>query len=330
MAYSKIFLLATLCLGASVGAPQNLVRLVPADIPLRAIPADTVESHAVHSVHHDAPVITRLIPGSPALTQIVPAETRFVQPAPVVTRLVQAAPALAPVIPAAPVAQVVRQAAPIAVRTVVDEQVEAYDPNPQYNFGYSVADTITGDSKTREEKRDGDVVSGSYTIADPDGRIRRVVYTADSVNGFQAQVTYDGQDGPVAIPIDAPIKPAIATQSAIVESNNNVAIVEARAPTVVQSAAPAVVRTEEIHPVGHFVAQPAGLVRSEEIHPVGHIVAQPAGLVRNVVQAQPTLIQIDGSDQTFQLTPFGLRGIPAGARITQVVHAPNGDHLVQA
>jgi hypothetical protein len=67
------------------------------------------------------------------------------------------------------------QAAP--ARAVVEE-VEVSDPNPQYNFGYSVADSLTGDSKTREEKRDGDVVTGSYTVADPDGRIRRVTYTA--------------------------------------------------------------------------------------------------------------------------------------------------------
>jgi hypothetical protein len=41
-----------------------------------------------------------------------------------------------------------------------------------------VADALTGDSKSREEKRDGDVVTGSYTVADPDGRIRHVTYTA--------------------------------------------------------------------------------------------------------------------------------------------------------
>ncbi len=68
------------------------------------------------------------------------------------------------------------------MRTVVEEvQAEVSDPNPQYNFGYSVADSITGDSKTREETRDGDVVTGSYTVADPDGRIRRVTYTAGNL-----------------------------------------------------------------------------------------------------------------------------------------------------
>ncbi len=76
------------------------------------------------------------------------------------------------------------------MRTVVEEvQAEVSDPNPQYNFGYSVADSITGDSKTREETRDGDVVTGSYTVADPDGRIRRVTYTAGNIlfwNNFKS------------------------------------------------------------------------------------------------------------------------------------------------
>jgi len=78
------------------------------------------------------------------------------------------------------------------------------DLHPQYSFGYSVNDVTTGDSKTRQESRDGDVVTGSYSVADPDGRIRTVTYTADPVNGFQATVTYDGQPGPVAIPFNSP------------------------------------------------------------------------------------------------------------------------------
>ena len=65
-------------------------------------------------------------------------------------------------------------------------------------------DVTSGDSKTRQETRDGDVVTGSYSVAQPDGRVRTVTYTADPVNGFQATVTYDGQPGPVAIPFLAP------------------------------------------------------------------------------------------------------------------------------
>ena len=40
--------------GMTYAAPQNLVRLVPADLSLppglRAIPADTIEAHAVHTL----------------------------------------------------------------------------------------------------------------------------------------------------------------------------------------------------------------------------------------------------------------------------------------
>merc|ERR1712106_77770 len=87
------------------------------------------------------------------------------------------------------------------VRLVEPEDAE---PAAQYSFGYSITDSVTGDSKSRQESQEGDVVSGSYSVADPDGRIRTVTYTADDVNGFQATVTYDGQEGPVAIPFNAP------------------------------------------------------------------------------------------------------------------------------
>ena len=91
-----------------------------------------------------------------------------------------------------------------AVRLATADLNQGYDLHPQYNFGYSVADTLTGDAKTREESRDGDVVRGSYSVADPDGRIRTVTYTADAEHGFVAKVTYDGEEGPVAIPFHPP------------------------------------------------------------------------------------------------------------------------------
>ena len=55
------------------------------------------------------------------------------------------------------------------------------------------------------------MVTGSYSVADPDGRIRTVTYTADPVHGFQAKVTYDGEEGPVAIPFYAPRAPLVST-----------------------------------------------------------------------------------------------------------------------
>ena len=65
---------------------------------------------------------------------------------------------------------------------------DEYDPHPQYQFGYDIQDGLTGDSKSQQEVRDGDVVQGSYSLVDPDGTRRTVEYTADPVNGFNAVV----------------------------------------------------------------------------------------------------------------------------------------------
>ncbi|CAG7724130.1 unnamed protein product [Allacma fusca] len=79
-----------------------------------------------------------------------------------------------------------RVAAPVAVaKSVVSEP---YDPNPQYSYGYSVADGLTGDSKSATESRNGDLVQGQYSLVEPDGAVRTVTYTADAVNGFNAVV----------------------------------------------------------------------------------------------------------------------------------------------
>lgn len=99
----------------------------------------------------------------------------FAAPAP----LAYAAPAPARI--AAPVAY----AAPVAKAVAVAEE---YDPNPQYSYGYDVQDSLTGDSKSQVESRNGDVVQGSYSLTDPDGTRRTVDYVADPVNGFNAVV----------------------------------------------------------------------------------------------------------------------------------------------
>ncbi|XP_046142637.1 mediator of RNA polymerase II transcription subunit 13-like [Osmia bicornis bicornis] len=75
-----------------------------------------------------------------------------------------------------------------------------YDPHPQYTYAYDVQDALTGDSKSQQESRNGDVVSGSYSFIEADGTRRIVEYTADSVNGFNAVVHRE----PVAV-----IKPAV-------------------------------------------------------------------------------------------------------------------------
>uniref|UniRef100_A0A6V7L066 Uncharacterized protein n=1 Tax=Bracon brevicornis TaxID=1563983 RepID=A0A6V7L066_9HYME len=63
-----------------------------------------------------------------------------------------------------------------------------YDPHPQYTYAYDVQDALTGDAKSQHETRNGDVVSGSYSLIEADGTRRVVEYTADPVNGFNAVV----------------------------------------------------------------------------------------------------------------------------------------------
>ncbi|XP_021931070.1 larval cuticle protein A2B-like [Zootermopsis nevadensis] len=63
-----------------------------------------------------------------------------------------------------------------------------YDPHPQYTFAYDIRDGLTGDTKSQHESRSGDVVQGSYSLVEPDGHVRTVLYAADPVNGFNAVV----------------------------------------------------------------------------------------------------------------------------------------------
>ncbi|XP_023947299.1 larval cuticle protein A2B-like [Bicyclus anynana] len=94
---------------------------------------------------------------------------------------------LAPVAVARPAFAVARPAiAPYAVAKVAP--VEDYDPNPQYSYAYDIQDALTGDSKSQQESRSGDVVQGSYSLVEPDGTRRVVEYTADPHNGFNAVV----------------------------------------------------------------------------------------------------------------------------------------------
>jgi hypothetical protein len=59
---------------------------------------------------------------------------------------------------------------------------------PHYTYKYGVKDPHTGDHKHQSEHRDGDVVHGEYSLVEPDGRVRKVTYTADKHNGFNAHV----------------------------------------------------------------------------------------------------------------------------------------------
>ncbi|SPP79866.1 blast:Larval cuticle protein A3A [Drosophila guanche] len=73
--------------------------------------------------------------------------------------------------------------------TTTPNSSEDYDTRPQYSFAYDVRDTLTGDDKRQEEKRDGDLVKGQYSLIEPDGTRRIVEYTADDASGFNAIVS---------------------------------------------------------------------------------------------------------------------------------------------
>ncbi|KAK5649245.1 hypothetical protein RI129_000274 [Pyrocoelia pectoralis] len=57
-----------------------------------------------------------------------------------------------------------------------------------YEFEYGISDPHTGDHKSQWEKKEDGVIYGMYSLLDPDGSMRIVEYTADSINGFRAVV----------------------------------------------------------------------------------------------------------------------------------------------
>jgi len=231
---------------------------------------------------------------------------------------------------------------------VVEAKTEIVDIDPSYRFGYSVADAKTGDSKTREETRDGDVVTGSYSVADPDGRIRRVTYTADAENGFNAVVTYDGEAGPPAISIAAPVaapevtevREGRAEEAPVAPADTSVLqavrTVPAASPLLAQHfahAQPTVVTHNAAHALHNTVAVPHAFhqnvaptfLRNADgsISQVHQNVAPTATFLRN---ADGTISQVANFNQ-FQ----GLQTVPLNSGFLRAF--PNqhfaGQHLIQ-
>ena len=71
----------------------------------------------------------------------------------------------------------------------------AYKPAPvykeeakPYSYQYGVADDYSGARFSANENSDAKVVTGSYTVHLPDGRVQTVTYTADHYNGYVADV----------------------------------------------------------------------------------------------------------------------------------------------
>merc|ERR1739848_543178 len=84
---------------------------------------------------------------------------------------------------------------------------EKGEPAP-YAYEYGVADDYSKAQFNAAETADpSGNVAGSYSVALPDGRTQHVKYTADHVNGYVAEVTYEGV--PV-YPEEKPYAPAPA------------------------------------------------------------------------------------------------------------------------
>ncbi|TKX27855.1 cuticular protein RR-2 [Spodoptera litura] len=76
--------------------------------------------------------------------------------------------------------------------------------HPKYEYNYSVADSHTGDNKSQQESRDGDVVKGSYSFHEADGSVRTVEYSADDHSGFNVVVH---NSAPTAAPVHVKAAP---------------------------------------------------------------------------------------------------------------------------
>ncbi|KAG5872286.1 hypothetical protein JTB14_037419 [Gonioctena quinquepunctata] len=101
------------------------------------------------------------------------------------------------------------------------QHAEDYYTHPRYEFNYGVQDGHTGDHKSQHEQRDGDVVKGYYTVAEPDGTLRTVHYTADDHNGFNAVVEKSGH----------PVHPAPAHGNILLSAPVQAASVHHAAPS---------------------------------------------------------------------------------------------------
>ncbi|KAL0840224.1 hypothetical protein ABMA28_015513 [Loxostege sticticalis] len=194
--------------------------------PVQYSSAAAVSSQSI--VRHDQPA-TKLVAAAPVAKVAVAAPVYHAAPAPVAYHAAPAAvtyhAAPAPVAyHAAPA--VAYHAAPVA--KVYAHQAEEI-AHPKYEYSYSVADGHSGDNKSQQESRDGDVVKGSYSFHEADGSIRTVEYTADDHNGFNAVVH---NTAPTAAPVEYKAAPVVYKAAPVVYKAAPVVYKAAAAPAL--------------------------------------------------------------------------------------------------
>jgi len=308
---------------APVSDPQQVVSVVRTNdsvAPLtqvRVLPVDTVQT--LRTVANPTLQQVRTIPTVQAV-RAAPAVVRHDA-----THVVHTAPAQTTVqaVRTVPAQTVVHTNVPVRT-AVVAEEVPGV---AQYSFGYSIADTETGDSKTRQETRNGDVTSGSYSVADPDGRIRTVTYTADAVHGFQAQVTYDGEAGPPAIPIGS------TTTAEIVSNASPTVISTGRDTAVIKTAEPVVVAQRQSLFDNVAVASPVTNVQAVRTAPAvvtsdaTHVVHTAPLSNIQAVRTVPTVLRSNAQHLVHTSPIQTVRAIPGAVRVHGVSSA-NSNHVV--
>merc|ERR1739842_13570 len=102
----------------------------------------------------------------------------------------------APLLHHAPVAHhAVAHHAPIAHHAVAHHApVVAHAVHHAAPVVHAVADDYSKSNFNAAESNDGTgVVEGSYSVALPGGRVQHVAYHANDIDGYVAEVTYDGQ-----------------------------------------------------------------------------------------------------------------------------------------
>merc|ERR1712158_163334 len=148
-----------------LSAPKHVVLGHTAHVP--------VAHHAVahHAVAHHAPLLHHAPVAHHAVAHHAPiAHHAVAHHAPVVAHAVHHA---------APVVHAVAEVCP--------------DEISPYTYNYAVADDYSKSNfNAAESNDDTGVVEGSYSVALPDGRVQHVAYHANDIDGYVAEVTYDG------------------------------------------------------------------------------------------------------------------------------------------
>merc|ERR1712128_354295 len=144
-----------------------------------------------------------------------------------------------------------------------------------YSYNYAVADDYSGAAFSQTENNDGTgVVSGSYSVNLPDGRIQHVNYHANDIDGFVSEVSYDGAASyPETIAHPLAHAPLVA-HAPLLAHAPLVAHPVAHHPLIGHPVAHAPLFG---HPVAHAPLIGHPVARAPVLgHPIAHAVAHPA------------------------------------------------------